>query len=89
MGGNFELIMHLFDFQFPLFWWFRGAIFSDAGWIWPDAKSIDLGDIRYTAGPGLRLATPIGIVRFDVGFQVQRLGKSDSWKAYLDIGTAL
>ena len=31
---------------------------------------MDLRDLRYAVGPGLRYQTPIGPVRFDVGYQL-------------------
>ncbi|NLD99760.1 MAG: BamA/TamA family outer membrane protein [Fibrobacter sp.] len=89
LGGNVELIAHLFDFQFPIYWWIAGALFSDAGYIWQNLRSVTLSDIRYTAGPSLRVVTPIGMVRFDLGFQLQNLGKKDSYALYLEIGRPL
>jgi outer membrane translocation and assembly module TamA len=29
-----------------------------------------LNDLRYSVGPGLRYQTPIGPIRFDVGYQL-------------------
>ena len=87
-GGNVELIFHLFEFQFPIVWIIWGAVFSDAGYIWNDLQSVDLRDIKYTAGPGLRLLTPIGVIRYDVGFKLDQLGRSGYFKMYLDIGRA-
>lgn len=37
-----------------------------------DPKATRLWDYRYSVGPGLRLLTPIGPVRFDVGFPLKR-----------------
>ena len=45
-------------------------LFLDAGNVWADAWTIDLGDLRYAVGPGLRYQTPIGPIRFDVGYQL-------------------
>lgn len=85
-GGNVKLVLHIIDFRFPLFWWIDGAVFSDAGYLWQDLSSLDLRDIKYTAGPGIRLITPVGMIRFDIGFQLDRLGQKNSWQWYLDIG---
>ncbi len=87
-GGNVELLFHLFEFQFPIVWILWGAVFSDAGYIWNDLRSVDLRNIKYTAGPGLRLVTPIGVIRYDIGFKLDQLGRRGSYKMYLDIGRA-
>jgi outer membrane protein assembly complex protein YaeT len=48
-----------------------GAVaFLDAGNVWADSWGIRLGDLRYAVGPGLRYQTPIGPIRFDVGYQL-------------------
>ena len=85
-GGNVELILHVFDLQFPLFWLFYGAVFSDAGYIWQDIQSVNFSDLKITAGPALRLRTPIGMLRVDVGFQLQNLGQKDSYQINFEIG---
>ena len=85
-GGEVLLVLHLIDFQFPVFWWFDGAVFSDAGYVWQNFRSVDLRDLKFTAGPGLRVETPVGLVRFDLGFQLARLGMPDSWVLNFDIG---
>jgi outer membrane protein assembly factor BamA len=88
IGGNVELVMHLLEIQFPLVWLIKGAVFSDAGYVWQDIRSVNLRDLKFTAGPGLRLITPIGILRFDVGFKLNRVGNNGLFKMYLDFGSA-
>ena len=44
--------------------------FVDAGNVWEGARDYDLRDLRVAVGPGLRYLTPIGPIRFDVGFQL-------------------
>ena len=47
-----------------------GVLFLDAGNVWADSWGFKLGDLRYAVGPGLRYQTPIGPIRFDVGYQL-------------------
>ena len=46
------------------------VLFVDAGNVWAQSMGFNLHDLRYAIGPGLRYQTPIGPVRFDVGFQL-------------------
>lgn len=87
IGGNFKLVFHLLEVQFPLFWIVNAAVFSDAGYVWPDIQSVNLSDILYTAGPGIRFITPVGIIRFDVGFRLNGYERG-GYRMYLDIGRA-
>jgi outer membrane protein insertion porin family len=45
-------------------------IFVDAGNAFLRARDIDLGDLKYTAGPGLSYATPVGPLRMYYGFKL-------------------
>jgi outer membrane protein insertion porin family len=50
----------------------QGAGFIDSGNVWSRASEIDLGDLRGAVGVGIRVATPVGPIRFDVGFKLDR-----------------
>ena len=47
-----------------------GVLFLDVGNVWSKSFGFDLHDLRYAVGPGLRYQTPIGPIRFDVGYQL-------------------
>ena len=49
---------------------FGVVLFLDAGNVWAESFGVDLGDLRYDVGPGLRYLTAIGPIRFDLGYQL-------------------
>jgi outer membrane protein insertion porin family/translocation and assembly module TamA len=49
---------------------FGAVFFFDAGNVWARSWGVDLHDLRYAIGPGLRYLTPIGPIRLDLGYQL-------------------
>jgi outer membrane protein insertion porin family len=49
------------------------ALFIDAGNLWTDPTRVNPLELRYAVGTGLRIATPIGPLVFDYGFNVDRV----------------
>ncbi|MFW5775242.1 MAG: BamA/OMP85 family outer membrane protein [Chitinivibrionales bacterium] len=69
-GGNVAVMLNLIEIGFPIWWWFKGAVFVDAGYAWNDLESIDAGDLKYSTGLGLRGDFPIGFLRLDYGVKL-------------------
>ncbi len=69
-GGN-HLVLANAEWQFGLPGFggrLTGAVFVDAGQVYSRASDVgELGRLRVTPGVGLRIASPIGPVRLDVG----------------------
>jgi outer membrane protein insertion porin family len=59
------------ELRFPLVWGLGGVLFQDAGQVWQDYDTVRL-PLLYTAGTGLRYDTPIGPIRLDVGWKLNR-----------------
>lgn len=71
-GGNAVLVLNQ-ELRFPLWRWFRGVLFFDAGRAFPNLESIRLGDLNTSVGAGLRLATPYLMLRLDYGVRLSDL----------------
>jgi outer membrane protein assembly complex protein YaeT len=75
---------------------FGGVIFVDGGNVWEGAGGMNLTDLRWAIGPGLRYQTPIGPVRFDFGYQLNPIPgllvngepQSRRWRIHFSIGQA-
>lgn len=50
------------------------VVFADGGDVTNDVSSIDLANLHWALGTGLRVATPIGPFRMDLGIRINRLG---------------
>ena len=68
--GGLSMLEGSSEMRVPLSEKFGIAAFVDFGNVWRESWHLDLGDLRYAVGPGLRYQTPIGPVRFDVGYQL-------------------
>lgn len=68
--GGLSMLEGSSEVRFPVWGKLGAVVFLDYGNVWSDAWGVDVGDLRYAAGPGLRYMTPIGPARFDVGYQL-------------------
>ena len=71
LGGN-ALVIFNGELRMPV----RGGVsvvgFLDAGNVFARATDIDLGALRAAAGFGVRYRSPVGPIRFDLGFKLRR-----------------
>jgi outer membrane protein insertion porin family/translocation and assembly module TamA len=73
-----------------------GVLFIDGGNVWAGSWGMDVHDLRYAVGPGLRYDTPIGPVRLDFGYQLNPIEglrvngdeKQRRWRIHFSIGQA-
>ena len=70
--------------------------FLDGGNVWTQSWGVNLSDLRYDVGPGLRYQTPIGPIRFDFGYQLNPIPglevngqpQTHRWRIHFSIGQA-
>jgi outer membrane protein assembly complex protein YaeT len=85
--GLFLLSANLIEIRFPLFWWFKGALFIDAGNVYVNPLRMNIfKDLRWSVGPGLRVKTPLFIIRTDVGFKLFKHEGESPYAFQLNIG---
>lgn len=88
-GGNKALFFNT-ELLFPIYeaLGVKGLLFIDAGEVFDEGQSLSL-DLRLTAGAGLRVATPFGLVRVEYGINLdrdKRLGEATG-AAHLTVGS--
>ena len=69
LGGEM-MITGFAEFRFPLYWKFNGALFVDWGQIWRTHNDFTWDNIEITVGPAVRIMTPVGPLRFDLGYRL-------------------
>jgi outer membrane protein assembly complex protein YaeT len=95
IGGN-SLVEASAELRAVLHGNIGGVAFLDTGNVWPGAWGVNLDDLRYAIGSGLRYKTPIGPVRVDFGYQlnpipgllVNGLPQTRQWRMHFSIGEA-
>jgi outer membrane translocation and assembly module TamA len=65
-----------------------GALFIDFGNVFRNSFTYKLDELRYAVGPGIRYNTPVGPLRLDVGFIMERRKDEDSGRVEFSIGQA-
>jgi outer membrane protein insertion porin family/translocation and assembly module TamA len=94
--GGFSFLEIISEARFPLFGRFGAVAFLDVGNAWAGSRDFDLGDLRAAVGPGLRYGTPIGPIRFDIGYQLTPIAnllvdgapQPRRWRMHFSIGHA-
>lgn len=88
IGGRFQLVWNLMEIRQSIYKMIGGALFADVGNVWLSAEEFRLKDIRTSAGVGLRVNTPIGIVRLDYGINLQPEKGEPKERIYFSMGQA-
>lgn len=91
-SGTTLLTANCLECRFPLIGYLNGAFFVDAGFLGDRVANLSLNsflhEVRWTAGPGLRLKTPLAIVRADLGIKLGKEPGEGRFQWHLDIGQA-
>jgi outer membrane translocation and assembly module TamA len=85
--GNNDVFIFNQEIRFPIWKWFKGVAFFDAGNTFPSLSEIQLDALKIGTGGGLRLATPVGLFRVDLGYPSSG-GTNRKPRWYFSIGQA-
>ena len=85
VGGSRLLTTSLeYQYQVQPNWW--AATFVDAGMA---ANSFSTKELRYGAGVGVRWASPVGAIKFDIATPIRDKDKSKNIQFYIGLGTEI
>lgn len=84
-GGQARVLLNA-EWRFPIWRLVGGALFVDAGTVRRELVDLRLSEFKVGVGAGLRLNTPVGPVRFDVGYGLNPIPTKDRLNFYFSVG---
>jgi len=88
IGGKFRLVWHVVELRRTIYKMFGAVVFVDAGNIWPAVRDFTFTDMRPASGGGLRVNSPLGILRLDLGVNLDKLPGESRMRLYFSMGQA-
>lgn len=86
-GGEAMLVINQ-ELRFPIFSIFRGVAFIDAGNVYSRLSDFNPVKLRTGAGLGLRIESPLGLIRIDYGFNLKPRSGEPRGTLFVSIGQA-
>jgi outer membrane protein insertion porin family len=86
IGGDKELLFST-ELLIPIFPRFRAALFFDAGNAYGFGTDFDPTDLRLGAGVGIRFFSPLGPLRLDLGYNLDRQPGEKSYQVHFSVGS--
>ena len=88
LGGRFSIVWNALELRRAIYKMVGAVAFLDVGNVWRDIADAGIDDVRLDVGTGIRLATPIGIVRVDYGVNLDRRNDEPRSQVYFSMGHA-
>jgi outer membrane protein insertion porin family len=86
IGGDKELLFST-ELLIPIVARFRVALFFDAGNAYGFGTDFDPTNLRLGAGAGIRFFSPLGPLRLDFGYNIDREPGEDEFQVHFTVGT--
>lgn len=85
-GGDAVVILNQ-ELRYRYRWGLGGVVFYDGGNVFETVSELGF-DIRHTLGLGLRWTSPVGLLRVDFGFPLDRQPEEKSYRIFFSLGQA-
>lgn len=88
VGGLFESVLNLVEIRQDVYRMIGLVLFVDVGNVWSHIRAFHPRDYRTSAGTGLRINTPIGILRGDLGVNLDPRDGEPRARFHFSVGQA-
>lgn len=91
LGGTRQIVANA-EYYFPLPGTgldrsFRMSVFVDAGYVWGEGQKLNFSDMRYSTGLGFAWNSPIGPLKFSLGYPLKKDSNDEVQKFQFQLGT--
>lgn len=86
--GGKTMMNACFELRLPIYQNLSGVLFQDLGTLLKSGVGLGQGELLSATGFGLRYKTPVGPVRFDIGWRPKRANNAPNFAWFLTIGNA-
>jgi outer membrane protein insertion porin family len=87
IGGNALLLLNM-EYRRPVWGFVDAVLFADAGNLWAEPSLVELDEVRWGIGLGVRVNTPAGPLRIEYGHKLEQRDKESSGEIFVSFGTA-
>jgi outer membrane protein insertion porin family len=88
LGGRLKLVFNLLEVRKTIYKMIGGVLFLDLGNVWKEPESFTIKEVRSNIGLGMRINTPIGLLRLDYGFNLDPQKGEPRGMPYFSMGHA-
>lgn len=85
-GGRFKLVWNLVELRRSIYRMFGVVGFVEFGNVWEKPLDARISDLRVDSGIGFRVNSPLGILRLDYGFNMDRRADEPGTKLFFSMG---
>ena len=85
-AGGGGLALFNFEYRFPVAGPIGGTLFLDAGNVWNDYRDVNVGALKWGAGLGVRYLSPVGPLRLEIGWKLDREPFEDPYVWFISLG---
>lgn len=66
---------------------FRMSVFLDGGYVWGEDQKLNFGDMRYSTGVAFAWNSPVGPLKFSLGYPLKKDSDDETQKFQFQLGT--